>query len=80
MLFNHSGETTHLLVRWQLSDEVSKYMAKVENLEPPREGLIRQELISYERDETGKLTKKTTVRIYMGDDDYQDHYVSEPLV
>ena len=49
-------------------------------MEMPREGLIRQELISYERDETGKLIKKTTVRIYMGDDDYQDHYVSEPLV
>ena len=49
-------------------------------MEMPREGLIRKELISYERDETGKLTKKTTVRIYMEDDDYQDHYVSEPLV
>ena len=49
-------------------------------MEMPREGLIRQELISYERDETGKLMKKTTVRIYMGDDDYQDHYISEPLV
>ena len=49
-------------------------------MEMPREGLIRQELISYERDETGKLIKKTIVRIYMGDDDYQDHYISEPLV
>ena len=49
-------------------------------MEMPREGLIRQELISYERDKTGKLTKKTTVRIYMEDDDYQDHYISEPLV
>ena len=49
-------------------------------MEMPRECLIRQELISYERDETGKLTKKTTVRIYMEDDDYQDHYISEPLV
>ena len=49
-------------------------------MEIPREGLIRQELISYERDKTGKLMKKTTVRIYMEDDDYQDHYISEPLV
>ena len=49
-------------------------------MEMPREGLIRKELISYERDETGKLMKKTTVRIYMEDDDYQDHYISEPLV
>ncbi len=35
----------------------SKYMAKAENLEPPREGLIRQEIISYEEDEKGKTAQ-----------------------
>ena len=48
-------------------------------MEQPREGLIRQELISYEK-ENGILIKKTTVRIYSEDGDYQDHHVSEPLV
>ena len=59
---------------------MGRYMAKCENLEPPREGLIRQELISYEK-EDGKLVKRTTVRVYDKDGiDYQDHQVSEPLV
>ena len=29
---------------------MGRSMYKVENLEPPREGLIRQEIISYEED------------------------------
>ena len=32
---------------------MGRYMAKVENLEEPREGLIKQEIISYEKDNTG---------------------------
>jgi len=48
-------------------------------MELPREGLIRQELISYE-EENRVLIKRTTVRIYSGDNDYQDHIMSEPLV
>jgi len=48
-------------------------------MEMPRDGLVRQELISYEK-ENGILIKKTTVRIYSEDGDYQDHYISEPLV
>ena len=53
-------------------------MAKAENLEPPRKGLIRQELISYE-EKNGMLIKYTTIRIYDDDGDYQDHTRSEPL-
>ena len=49
-------------------------------MEIPRDGLIRQELISYEK-EDDKLIKRTTVRIYSKDGyDYQDHHSSEPLV
>ena len=47
-------------------------------MEQPREGLIRQELISYEK-EGDTLIKRTTVRIYNKDGDYQDHQMSEPL-
>ena len=52
----------------------------VENLrmEMPRDGLVRQELISYEK-EGDILIKRTTVRIYNKDGDYQDHQISEPL-
>ena len=32
---------------------MGRYMAKCENLEQPREGLIRQEIISYEEDKKG---------------------------
>ena len=79
MLFNHSGETTHLLVRWQLSDEVSKYMAKVENLEPPRDGLIRQEIISHEEDQKGLITVKRVIRHYHEDCmDFIEFHWSEP--
>jgi hypothetical protein len=48
-------------------------------MELPRDGLIRQKLISYEK-ENGILIKRTTVRIYSEDGDYQDHHLSEPLV
>tara|TARA_B100000780_G_scaffold76094_1_gene51311 strand:+ start:662 stop:820 length:159 start_codon:yes stop_codon:yes gene_type:complete len=47
-------------------------------MEQPREGLIRQELISYEK-QGDTLIKKTAVRIYSKDGDYQDHHISEPL-
>jgi len=42
-------------------------------MEMPREGLVRQELISYEK-ENGVFIKRTTVRTYKEDGDYQDHY------
>jgi|TARA_A100001011_G_scaffold330331_1_gene356087 hypothetical protein len=48
-------------------------------MEMPREGLVRQELISYEK-ENGVFIKRTTIRTYSEDGDYQDHYMSEPLV
>ena len=47
-------------------------------MEQPRDGLIRQELISYEK-EGDTLIKRTTVRIYSKDGDYQDHQMSEPI-
>ena len=42
-------------------------MAKAENLEPPREGLIRQEIISYEEDEKGMITIRRAIRHYYED-------------
>ena len=58
----------------------SKYMAKVENLEPPREGLIRQEIISYEEDKKGMITIRTAIRHYYEDGvDYIDYTHDEPL-
>ena len=47
-------------------------------LEQPRDGLIRQELISYEK-EDGLIIKRTTTRIYKEDGDYQDSIRSEVL-
>ena len=47
-------------------------------MEQPREGLIRQELISYEK-EGDTLIKRTTVRIYNKNGDQQDHQMAEPL-
>ncbi len=50
------------------------------NLEPPRKGLIRQEIITIE-EENGVITKRTNVRAYAEDGvDYLDHMQSEPLV
>ena len=49
-------------------------------LEPPRKGLIRQEIITIE-EENGVITKRTNVRAYAEDGvDYLDHMQSEPLV
>ena len=45
----------------------SKYMAKVDNLEPPREGLIRQEIISYEEDQKDMITIRRAIRHYYED-------------
>jgi len=50
------------------------------NLEPPRKGLIRQEIITIE-EENGIIVKRTNVRAYAEDGvDYLDHMQSEPLV
>ena len=44
-------------------------------LEKPRPGLIRQELVSYENRD-GILYRKTEIRNYSKNGDYQDHYES----
>ena len=50
------------------------------NLEPPRKGLIRQEIITIE-EEDGVIVKRTHIRAYAEDGiDYLDHMQSEPLV
>ena len=50
------------------------------NLEPPRKGLIRQEIITIE-EENGIIVKRTNVRAYAEDGiDYLDHMQSEPMV
>jgi hypothetical protein len=50
------------------------------NLEPPRKGLIRQEIITIE-EEDGVIVKRTNVRAYAEDGiDYLDHMQSEPMV
>lgn len=43
----------------------------------PREGIIKQELITYEVKD-GMLRKVTTVREFASDD-YSDHQITEPL-
>ena len=54
-------------------------MAKAENLEPPREGLIRQEIISYEEDEKGMITIRRAIRHYYEDGiDFIDYTHDEP--
>ena len=50
-------------------------MVESAKLEKPREGLIRQELISYER-KNGKIYRKEEVREYFKDGDYQDYYTT----
>ena len=50
-------------------------MVESQKLEKPREGLIRQELISYER-KNGKIYRKEEVREYFKDGDYQDQYTT----
>ena len=44
-------------------------------LEKPRPGLIRQELVSYENRDC-ILYRKTEIRNYSKNGDYQDHYES----
>ena len=59
---------------------ISKYMAKNENLELPREGLIRQEIISYEQDQKGMITIRRAIRHYYEDGvDFIDYTHDEPL-
>ena len=48
-------------------------MVESQKLEKPREGLLRQEVISYER-KNGKIYRKEEIREYLEDGDYQDHY------
>ena len=50
-------------------------MVESAKLEKPREGLIRHELISYER-KNGKIYRKEEVREYFKDGDYQDQYTT----
>ena len=50
-------------------------MVESAKLEKPRDGLIRQELISYER-KNGKIYRKEEVREYFKDGDYQDYYTT----
>ena len=55
-------------------------MAKVENLEMPREGLVRQEIISYEEDKKGMITIRRAIRHYYEDGvDFLDRTHSESL-
>jgi len=55
-------------------------MADNPRLEPPRKGLIRQEIITIE-EENGVIVKRTHIRAYAEDGvDYLDHMQSEPLV
>ena len=59
---------------------MGRYMAKCENLEEPREGLIRQEIISYEQDQKGMITIRRAIRHYYEDGvDFLDTTPSEPL-
>ena len=59
---------------------MGRYMAKNENLELPREGLIRQEIISYEQDQKGMITIRRAIRHYYADgEDFLDTTHSEPL-
>ena len=50
-------------------------MVESQKLDKPREGLIRQELISYER-KNGKIYRKEEIREYLKDGDYQDQYTT----
>ena len=55
-------------------------MAKNENLEEPREGLLRQEIISYEQDQRGMIRIRRAIRHYYADgEDFLDTTPSEPL-
>ena len=55
-------------------------MARSENLEMPRKGLIRQDIVSYEvNDTTGHIHINTITRKYSGGADYIDSTSSVPL-
>jgi len=55
-------------------------MARSENLEMPRKGLIRQDIVSYEvNDTTGHIHINTISRTYQGEGDYIDSTSSVPL-
>tara|TARA_B100000674_G_C37842674_1_gene916110 strand:+ start:1003 stop:1197 length:195 start_codon:yes stop_codon:yes gene_type:complete len=59
---------------------MGRYMAKCENLEEPREGLIKQEIISYEMDKTGIIRIRKAIRHYYADgEDYIDTTHDETL-
>ena len=59
---------------------MGRYMAKNENLEPPREGLISQEIISYDQDQKGMITIRRAIRHYYEDGvDFIDYTHDEPL-
>ena len=48
-------------------------------IELPREGLLKQELVTWEINDNGMLYKRTVTRNFK-DLDYQDSYRSEPIV
>ena len=50
-------------------------MVESQKLEKPREGLIRQELISYEI-KNGNMYRIEEIREYQKDGDYQDQYTT----
>ena len=50
-----------------------------DKIELPREGLLKQELITWEVSDNGMLYKRTVTRKFNGLD-YQDSYVSEPII
>ena len=59
---------------------MGRYMAKCEKLEEHREGLIRQEIISYEEDKKGMITIRIAIIHYYEDgEDFIDYTHSEPL-
>ena len=53
-------------------------MAKSEQLEEPRAGLIRQEIISYEEDHKGMITIRRAIRHYY--EDGVDYVSTKPPV
>ena len=59
---------------------MGRYMAKCENLEPPTDGLIRQEKIRYQEERKGMITIRRAIRHYYEDGvDYIDYTHDEPL-
>jgi len=50
-----------------------------DKIELPREGLLKQELVTWEVSENNMLYKRTVTRKFNGLD-YQDSYRSEPVI